>query len=547
MSITRDSTSRVHTKNRTPKLFLCVLVVILSAPVFPTQGSHVSAQSPVQKGITFTAWWAGHYCERRADLSLELLASTGANWIALIVTAHQETYTSTTIDFTDESTPADEDLIHVINRAHSLGLKVMLKPHVDLRNEKEGEYWRGDIGSGFTTEAEWSAWFDSYRNFIEHYASLAQTYGADQFCVGTELLGTTPRADDWRAVIAGVRALYDGPIVYAALHGGEEISLTWWDAVDYIGVDAYYPLTDSFDPTLDELKAAWASTINILSDLSATHGKPILLTEIGYESIDGCSNQPWGSPLEETIDLQEQALAYQAAFESLYDQPWLAGMFWWEWFADPFKSGPCDPSTSPHLKPAEDILRAWYGGAPSSPQPMFLPDYDQTLDIYTDGLAAGWEDWSWNADRRFDATDQVFSSTQSISVTLGPWGALSLWHPAFSSGQYHWLEFYVRGSSSSQPILSAFFVAEDGTKLCQVPVNDCRHIEGGTIDADTWKRVTLPLSYLNDLGLPLVRLIIQDQSGQDSTSFWIDNLRLVGAKESLSRQVYLPLTLSNRW
>jgi hypothetical protein len=123
----------------------------------------------MQKGISFTAWWSGQYREPGADLSLGFLASTGANWIALIVTAHQETYTSTTIDSTDVSTPTDEDLIHVIDKAHSLGLKVMLKPHLDLRDETATGYWRGDIGSGFTTEAQWSAWFASYRNFIEHY------------------------------------------------------------------------------------------------------------------------------------------------------------------------------------------------------------------------------------------------------------------------------------------------------------------------------------------------------------------------------------------
>ena len=116
--------------------------------------------------------------------------------ISLIVTGYQETPWSTTIDATSPSTPTDAELIHVINLAHKLGLKVMLKPHLDLRNEIENDWWRGEIGPDFTSEAQWAAWFASYRDFIEHYAQLAQTYGADQFCVGTELLGTTHRAED---------------------------------------------------------------------------------------------------------------------------------------------------------------------------------------------------------------------------------------------------------------------------------------------------------------------------------------------------------------
>jgi hypothetical protein len=504
----------------------------------------------MQEGISYAAWWSGDYVQSGADYSLELLASTGANWIALIVTCRQETFTSTTIDCTHESTPGDDELIHVIEKAHSLGLKVMLKPHVDLHDEVVGGYWRGDIGSGFTTEAQWSAWFAAYRNFIEHYARLARDHGADQFCIGTELLGTTHRAGDWRAVVAGIRAIYKGPIVYAALKDGEELSITWWDAVDYIGVDGYYQLTSTttYHPTLAELEAAWEAPINTLANLSAANGnKPILLTEIGYRSHHGCANHPWDWWTVSPVDLEEQAYAYEAAFKKLYNQPWLGGFFWWQWFPDRFASGPCDASFSPHLKPAEDILRAWYGGAPRPPQaPTLLPDYGNTLDIYTDDLAPEWQSWSWwTPTLDMTATDQVFRGTHSISLTLEPWGALSLWHPAFSSGQYHWLEFYIRGSSTGEVHLSAYVSAEDGTELDRVPVDDCRHIGGGTIEAGTWKQVLIPLSDLNRTGSSLTRVTIQDQNSQGS-SFWIDDLRLVGAKEPSSR-VYLPLVVRNNF
>jgi hypothetical protein len=163
---------------------------------------------------------------------------------------------------------------------------------------------------------------------------------------------------------------------------------------------------------------------------------------------------------------------------------------------------------------------------------MFSADYDRTMDIYVDGFAAGWQDWSWNAAVIIAPADQGHSGTQSLEVELGPWGALSLWHPAFSSSQYHWLEFYVRGSSSSQPDLVAFFDGEDGTRLSPVPVNDCRHIEAGTIDAGTWKRVRIPLSDLNVPGLDLTRLSIQNKSSEDGALFWIDDIRLVGATET---------------
>jgi len=241
---------------------------------------------------------------------------------------------------------------------------------------------------------------------------------------------------------------------------------------------------------------------------------------------------PWDWWTEGPVDLEEQANAYEAAFRQLYDQPWLGGIFWWTWLPDRFESGPCDNSYSPHLKPAEDILRAWYGGPPRPPEPIFSADYDRTLDIYVDGFADGWQDWSWNGVVITAPADQRHSGTQSLEVELDAWGALSLWHPAFSAGQYHWLEFYVRGSSSSQPDLVAFFDAEDGTRLSPVPVNDCRHIEAGTIDSGTWKRVRIPLSDLNVPGLDLTRLSIQNRSGEHAALFWIDDIRLVGATET---------------
>ena len=237
-------------------------------------------------------------------------------WISLIVTGYQDTYLATTIDAASPHTPTDADLIHVIEHAHALGLRVMLKPHVDLLDESDGR-WRGHIGVGFTTAAEWTTWFASYREFIVHYAALAQAHGADQFCIGTELLGTTHRSADWRAIVAEVRAAYDGPIVYAALHSGEETAITWWDAVDLIGVDGYYPLSSSRDPdvrpTVEALEAAWEQPKAIMAGLAAAYGKPVLLTELGYRSHRGCSCHPWDSEAVSPVDLEEQAAVYEAA------------------------------------------------------------------------------------------------------------------------------------------------------------------------------------------------------------------------------------------
>ena len=176
--------------------------------------------------------------------------------------------------------------------------------------------------------SEWNSWFSSYQNFIFHYAELAETHCAGQFCIGTELSGTSHREADWREVIAGIRNRYYGPITYAS-NSGDEMNITWWDAVDCIGVDVYYRLTDKNDPTVEKLKAAWIPYVNQFSNLSTLWTKQIIFTEIGFSSADGTNKHPWEYSSEADIDLQEQADCYQATFESIYNQSWLAGFFWW--------------------------------------------------------------------------------------------------------------------------------------------------------------------------------------------------------------------------
>lgn len=130
------------------------------------------------------------------------------------------------------------------------------------------------------------------------------------------------------------------------------------------------------DPTLEELKAAWAPHVTTLANLAAAWGKPVLFTEIGYCSQDGANQRPWDWRTGGSVDLQEQANTYQAALESLYSQPWFAGAFWWAWGTDAFEGGAGDAGYTPHDKPAEDVLRNWYaapGLMPGDKEPSHDP------------------------------------------------------------------------------------------------------------------------------------------------------------------------------
>ena len=177
-----------------------------------------------------------------------------AEWISLLVTAYQDTIASTEVDIFGEGTPTDASLADIIGYAHELGLKVMLKPHIDILKE---DRWRGEIGPSFD-EAGWSAWFDAYRSFILHYAALARDAGADLFSVGCELDATVRRVPEWRSVIAAVREVYPGPLIYADDQAeSDPTAVSWWDALDYIGMDAYPTLSYEPRPSISSLCYGW--------------------------------------------------------------------------------------------------------------------------------------------------------------------------------------------------------------------------------------------------------------------------------------------------
>lgn len=336
-------------------LFLLETSIVISL----VSGCKLQTYSDFQKGITIVSWQKGEYSTPAADKSLKNLAATGANSVAIVVTAYQETVTSTQIT-ASEQTPTDEDLIHIISKAHTLGLKVLLKPHIDILSS---EHWRGEIG--FSTENDWQAWFASYRQMINHYAELAQKNQVEAFSVGTELVMTSGRSDDWEHVITDVRNRYSGKLTYSS-NFDEMENIGWWDTLDYIGVDAYFPLPTSFEnPSVQDIKDAWVNQghLAVLEELSKKYEEPIVLTEIGYRSVKGANKAPWEWQNSADVDTELQANLYQAALETFMDKEWVTGIYFWAWLPNPNAGGLNDIDYSPQNKPAEDVLRKFYGGS----------------------------------------------------------------------------------------------------------------------------------------------------------------------------------------
>ncbi len=347
-----------------PCLFALVFLAFLTV-LSPPAHAEVAPQpfpADFMKGISFESRQSGDFSSAEARQTLsEVVVPTGANWVAVIVTCFQDTIASTTIDCASPVNASDDDVRAAIRDAHALGLKVMLKPHVDPRHLNDARSGRFKIDFG-SDEAAWAVWFASYDRFITHYAALAQETGAEYFTIGTELSGTVGRDAQWRETIRQIKAIYDGPLTYAALTYFEPLQVAWWDELDAIGIDAYYALTLTKSPTTAQMDFGWSANVAYLNVLEATWHMPIIITEVGYMSVDGTNILPGDWSLQGGVDLQEQADAYQSLFDSLVGQPWWHGIFWWAVNTDPNQGGAQDHGYSFHNKPAEDVLRRYFGG-----------------------------------------------------------------------------------------------------------------------------------------------------------------------------------------
>jgi hypothetical protein len=485
-----------------------------------------------QKGVVYTSWWNGEYSSSSSDKTIsERIKPLGVNWLSVLVTCYQEKYNSTQIYCDKTKTPTDSDLTHVIQYAHSLGMKVMLKPHVDL--SKDDSHWRGDIGFG-NDETAWKAWFESYSQFITQYAALAQRENVDYFVIGTELKDTSHRSADWLKVIEAIKEEYKGPLTYAANHDGEEFSIDWWDKVDAIGVDAYYPLTQVDNPTVSQIKDAWTPIVLNLRDLSQKWDRRILFTEVGYQSRDGTNQTPWNVE-SATIDLQEQADCYQALFEAFAEQEWWQGVFWWNWTTNPNQGGTLDTDFTANNKPAENIVIENYAGTPR-PIPTFTPivdvDEDNSLTVYDDQLTSGWENWSWDINSLDLASGtKTYSGNAAIQLSIDPWGALSLHHSNLDTSGYYWLEFYIYVGDNTHRKLVVYLNNELDEEIS--PYTDLSnpiYIEGETFLPNQWQRIRIPLADLGGFQTTITRINLKDYSGEGQTEFFVDQIRLLAAK-----------------
>ncbi len=255
--------------------------------------------------------------------ALTELTSLGVNWVSI------HPYGWVKRNGAIEFPPADttDFLTRAVEMSRDAGARMFWKPHLGYWGQFE---WRGSIS--FDDEKAWRRFFDDYRSFITDQAVFAERHGIPLFAVGVETERTTQREAEWRKIIAAVRRVYSGRIVYAANWDALD-RVPFWDAVDLIGVHAYFPLSDQSDPDYEALRKGWDVPLAALKELSKRHGdKPVLFAEIGYNVNPEAAREPWRYRTEDSAAARAlRVRLMEVAMERVAGESLVEGMFWWKW------------------------------------------------------------------------------------------------------------------------------------------------------------------------------------------------------------------------
>ena len=248
-------------------------------------------------------------------------------------------------------------LLQYAKRFQQEKVQIMVKPQIWV--------WRGEFTGNIKMDSEenWKILEDSYRDFILTYAKAAESLNAEIFCIGTELEQfVMNRPMYWQKLIQDIRNIYKGKLTYAA-NWDEFKRVPFWKDLDFIGIDAYFPLSEKKTPTIAEFESGWEVHKAAILSVHKQFNKPILFTEYGYRSVDFTGKKPWDSNrVEGAVNLAAQANGLQAIHNQFWKEEWFAGGFIWKWFHGHEEvGGKKNNRFTPQNKPAEEIIRKLYG------------------------------------------------------------------------------------------------------------------------------------------------------------------------------------------
>jgi hypothetical protein len=319
-----------------------IVAAALPAALSGTTGPPVADPKAYVKGITISTHGGGRdWGGDEIVPTLSEIRAIGANWVSTHPYARIGADGSVGWRELDPAAPPAY-IVRPIHEAQAQGLSICIKPHIAYWGSPFS--WRGEIE--FDTDEKWQRFWREYSAWILDMAKASR--GADAFVVGTELDKTLHFETEWRQLIAQVRQVTNAPLTYAANWTDYE-RVPFWDALDVIGIQAYFPITDHPDPNDEALRLGWQKLMNRLSLFSQMHNRKILFTELGYNQSHNAPVEPW----EYHVDPGTEALqlaCLRTALQAIEDEPTVVGSLLWKWFPHPRPIGRNFQLATPDIK-----------------------------------------------------------------------------------------------------------------------------------------------------------------------------------------------------
>jgi hypothetical protein len=299
-----------------------VFLALLSLAAMASPHTHV-------KGVTISCQtWGIEWADPQFEKELIELKGLGVNWVAI------HPYGRIGKDGSVSWKPwpkgqAPDWLRLPAQWAEKHGISLLIKPHLAYWGSPFS--WRGEIE--FDDPNQLDRFFETYGRWVE---SIAQAVpNAHGFAVATELDKLIKHENRWRSIIERIRKQTLAKLTYAA-NWNSYHDVRFWDALDAIGIQAYFPIEGSpADPSA--ARDAWEKHLKTLRLFSKTIGKPVIFTELGYDATSTAARKPWrGLSYREPSDMAGSELQQQLYDAALSVQKenssWLRGMFLWKWF-----------------------------------------------------------------------------------------------------------------------------------------------------------------------------------------------------------------------
>jgi hypothetical protein len=313
----------------------------------------------------------GYFASPEGMAQPERMAALNIDHVALIVSVYMDHCASTNIYSDFIETPSDEEVQRIIERFHQVGIRVMLKPFLVLKDS----VWQGgftpvepyEITAGVNVRYR-EKWAASLRAMLSHYADLAQRCGVESICLGNEYHGVEHFTKEWREAVAAVRERFQGLVTSDFVpfdrrkvppQFGE-----WWHDLDFLSL-SFYPAFPKADASTEEIVESLQPHVLDLRELCAAYSKPLVFAECGMRSTSFDPQGSSGYLGQGTYDGHIQGRFLEGVFAAFRPEPWWRGLVWWKWDEHQhranFFTDPAGPQTfTIDGKPSAEILKRLY-------------------------------------------------------------------------------------------------------------------------------------------------------------------------------------------